>query len=257
MKLMKYEEWIDSIHRADGISEQTENEIRKDIVSFMIIFGENADMENSAIAKAIFIFHKYSKAVSFKKFNVLLYAVACIFIAAKFEDKPLKLTFATRLYLTMGAIYQRIRIFYPMGLRDLVPSDFQLSFLKELKLDPIVLDHASEGLLEAETDVLSQIGYELDIELPYSYINQLEAKNLMLDESFLDIVKALINKSWRTTLCLYFEPKVIVLGAMNHAQFVGRTLLRETKLGNDWMEVFGDIHEEEVIEVTKYLKELK
>lgn len=258
MKLMRYEEWIKSVHQVDGLSERVENELRKDIVTFMIIFGTNADLGTSAIAKAVFIFHKFSKLRSFKKINFMLYASVCIFISAKFDDNPVKLDAIARMFLTMNIIYQKIRARHPLGTRDLDPNDFPLSIYRETTFEQNTIQLACETFTTAEAEILSDIGYDLDIDLPYYYIQSLEEKGIMVDEELLDIATAVINKSWRTILCLYYEPKVIALAALACAQEITDHAAADniSKIGSSWMKSFGEFDGEEVKEVTKYLKEL-
>eukprot|EP00331_Platyophrya_macrostoma_P012829 CAMPEP_0176414208 /NCGR_PEP_ID=MMETSP0127-20121128/5134_1 /TAXON_ID=938130 /ORGANISM="Platyophrya macrostoma, Strain WH" /LENGTH=164 /DNA_ID=CAMNT_0017794089 /DNA_START=55 /DNA_END=549 /DNA_ORIENTATION=+ len=160
MKLMRYEEWVKSVHQADGLSERIENELRKDIVTFMIIFGKRAELGTSAIAKAIFIFHKFSKLLSFKKINYMLYASACIFISAKFDDNPLKVDIIGRMFIVMNYVYQKIRARHPLGTRDLDPADFPNSIFKEAIFDENTINLACESFTAAEAEILSEIGGE-------------------------------------------------------------------------------------------------
>lgn len=253
---MKYEEWVKSVHQADGLSERVENEIRKDIVTFMIILGKHADLGTSAIAKAIFIFHKFSKLLSFKRINFLLYASCCIFISAKFDDTPLKLDVIARMFLTMNLVYRELRTAHPLGSKDLEPSDFPVSIFKEIGFEQKAIELTCDSFTTAEAEILMETGYDLDIDLPYSYIKMLEEENSMIEESLVDTAMAVVNKSWQTILCLYFEPKVIAMGALIFAQELNRRSSKDTKLESAWRKVFGDVNQEEVEEVTKYLKEL-
>mmetsp|Transcript_24268 Transcript_24268/g.28261 ORF Transcript_24268/g.28261 Transcript_24268/m.28261 type:complete len:82 (+) Transcript_24268:248-493(+) len=80
----------------------------------------------------------------------------------------------------------------------------------------------------------------------------------MVEESLLETATAVINKSWQTILCLYFEPKVIAIAALTYAHELNNNCvgMNESKLGLGWRKYFGEINEEEINEVTKYLKEL-
>lgn len=256
MKLMKYEEWVQSIHQADGLTQELENAIRRDAVSFIIAFGNNTELKTSTIAKAIYIFHQYSKVRSFKKFDYLLCAATCIFITSKFEDKPLKLDALTRTYVRMHLIYQRKRKINPIGTKNIDPVDLLLEGSKEFKADQVAMSLLKDRFKSTESNVLSEIGYDLDIDLPYTYLNALEETGAMLDESFLEAVMCIINQSWRTTLCLYFEPKMIALGALKLAQSQGGFSIKNPKHVSSWTKLFGEIAEEEIEEVMKYLKEL-
>ena len=40
------------------------------------------------ISKAILIFHRYSKAVPYRKFDRFKYAATCIFLTAKLDNSP-------------------------------------------------------------------------------------------------------------------------------------------------------------------------
>ena len=83
-----------------------------------------------------------------------------------------------------------------------------------------------------------------------------EEKTLMAEESLVDTAIAVVNKSWQTILCLYFEPKVIAIGALSFAQELNDHKKKGSQLSPSWLKVFGEVSVEEVKEVTKYLKEL-
>lgn len=252
MKLTQYEEWIKSVHQSDGITQELEDGIRRDVVTFMVVFGKNTDLRTSTIAKAIFIFHQYSKLRSFKRFDYLRYAVTCIFITSKFEDTPLKLEAIAQMYLTMNLIYQKKRAVFSIETKGLDAAELLVDGpKKDMKYDKTTMQFLKDKFISIESDILFEIGFDLDIDLPYSYFKRVRREKSEFDERFLDAARLIINRSWLTTFCLYFEPKLIVLGALNLAQS-----MKNSKRGKPWKDIFGEVSFEEVTEVTKYLKKL-
>jgi len=66
---------------------------------------------------------------------------------------------------------------------------------------------------------LKYIGFDLDIEVAYKYIDIFENsdyfRNKVKDENYVEISKRFLNDSLLTTMCLYFEPFVIALASIN------------------------------------------
>jgi len=66
---------------------------------------------------------------------------------------------------------------------------------------------------------LKYIGFDLDIEVAYKYIDLFENseyfKTKVKDDNYIEISKRFLNDSLLTTMALYFEPFVIALAAIN------------------------------------------
>jgi len=180
----------------------------------------------------------------------------CVFISAKFDDNPVKLDVIAKMFLIMNYNYQKLRARDPLGTRDLAPADFPLSTLRDVSFEENTIELACETLTIAEAEILADIGYDLDIDLPYNYLHSLEEKGIMVEETLLETATAVVNKSWSTTLCLYFEPKMIALAALSYAHELNQSDNKGLKERSVWSQCFGEIDKEEVKEVTKYLEQL-
>jgi len=88
MKLLLLEEFDYSPNREYGLTKEKEKIIRNEIVTFITYFGVILNVNRRTISKAILIFHRYSKAVPYRKFDRFKYAATCIFLTAKLDNCP-------------------------------------------------------------------------------------------------------------------------------------------------------------------------
>jgi hypothetical protein len=80
--------------------------------------------------------------------------------------------------------------------------------------------------LSAETELLKFCGFDLEIESPYHYIDFFFEKNKEL--SFMQIVaKNLLNDSYRLNICLFYEPLILALSAVNSAAILLQQTLND------------------------------
>lgn len=254
---MIYEEWMKSIHQEDGIPLEREKAIRNDVTTFMFLYGKNADLSITTVAKSIVLFHKYSKVNSFKKFDYMLFAAACIFLSAKLDERPTKLESVTKLYFAMFLLYRKFRESSPLGTSELRPEDFSKKLVSEVKLDEKTIKAVKEKMIYAEKDILNLIGYDLDIELPYIYLEYLRMNKLVQNDTVLEAAKTIINLSFKTLLSLYIEPRLIAIGAINLASKRVSQNSMDIELDQNWYKCLGeDLNDEEIEFVTSYLKEM-
>jgi hypothetical protein len=195
---MIYEEWLDTPNKSDMTTEE-EKQIRTEIVKFAKKLGETVQkIHMVVVAKAIHIFHAFTKIVPFKAFNRQLYMGVCILIISKYEKlfaNTLEETVKAYLFLLTGASLDQYATFKP---------------------DAKTLAATKDKFLIAENEILETIGFDLDIQTPYCHIDQFKKYPGDLKMIF-KVALMLINDSYYTTICLYFEPVVIALACIHMA----------------------------------------
>jgi hypothetical protein len=136
---------------------------------------------------AMTLFHYYSYFKSFRDFDRSEISVACVFLACKIEYTFLKVEEATD-------IFHRIKRGPSMGGQIQVP-DFT----------------------KFEVDILTFIGFEMDIETPHKYfVYYLEKLNpsFLRDPRLINFGFLLINDVYRSNLCIYHPAKYIAIACL-------------------------------------------
>jgi len=65
---------------------------------------------------------------------------------------------------------------------------------------------------------LNHLGFDFDIELPYSYLAAFKNYPGLNDDLILKIANNFVNDSFRTHVCLYYDPRVIALACLELSQ---------------------------------------
>ena len=261
MILMKYEEWVESIHQNDGISLEREKEFRFEVVTFMTYFGIFLNLSQKTIAKAIHFFHRVSKKISFKKFDRLLYVAVCIFLSSKLDDRPRSLKDSVKAFLYILNIHKKQKSSTSNTQSTISLDSSYETISKEgfqgFYIDSKSLNEHEEKFCNSEFEILKLIGFNLDVELPYVYLDLIKSNPIIPDSTFLKIANNFINDSLRTLVSLYYEPKIIALAALNLAQFYCNHKLLDIEVGKPWYQCFGDEVNMPIIEeVTGHIMEL-
>ena len=241
MKLMVYEEWIDSIHEKDGINKDRERQMRYEVVSFMTSYGIFFKLPQVTIAKGITIFHQVSKQISFKKFDRILFGGVCVFLASKLDDHPKPIKEFIKAFDYMHSIHKK------QMLKNASNPHFEASYAeitedgyKAYKIDSKKQADLEEKFTGTEIEILKMIGYDLVIELPYHHLENLKNSILALDVNFFKTASTFLNDSMRTILCLYYEPRVIALAAVNLTSAYYNYKLPQLENHKEWFTIFGE-----------------
>lgn len=263
MKLMLYEEWIKSPHQDDGIPAKKEMELRNEILDFMQEYGCFLLLNSENVFKAAFLFHRFSTQISFKKFDRFLYAASATFLAAKLDDMPRPLENAVKYYIFLTEHKKKYRV--GTSEKDLLPEK-SLAFPHQIQeqfdefqktIDKKKIVDKKEKFCDAEVHILKMIGYDLEIDLPYRYLEEFMKKyegipNLSF---FVKYSKNFVNDSFRTTMCLYYPPHVIALAAIQSTMMFLGDLMPDLN-GKKWYKFFSeDTTEEEIKQAAEHLKE--
>ena len=255
---MLLEEWNQSIHEKDGISKDKERQMRFEVVSFMTYYGIFFKLPQISIAKGIVIFHQVSMQISFKKFDRLLYGAVCMFIASKLDDHPKPIKEFIRAYDYMYNIHKKQIVknvsnpYFEPSYSEITEEGYKAHFLDFKRQSDLDIKFCN-----TEIEVLKLIGYDLVIELPYQYLDIVKKSPIIPDANFLKIANNFINDSMRTIACLYYEPRIIALAALNLAASFCNYKFPNLEDQKAWYKCLGDdIEMELVTEVTLHIMEI-
>jgi hypothetical protein len=127
------------------------------------------------------LFHYYSYYKSFREFDKAQLAVASIFLGCKLQ----------------GYFFNTEEAF----------KDYS-----ELKKVTQILHF---DIIKYEVELLNILGFEINIELPYHYINKyLDILNIPDRDRVMNFSYNMINDSYRRPLCIYFTAKDIAMSAI-------------------------------------------
>lgn len=132
---------------------------------------------------ALTFFHYYTYLRSFREFDKLELAIACVYLAKKINYKFMKLE-------DTYAIYDKL---FDKYCKNVKKRDIR-------KIDLI------------EMDLLNSLNYDVNFELPYLYVEYF-AKKFNVDYITESNIYCIINESFRRPLCIYFHPRTICLAA--------------------------------------------
>lgn len=171
-----------------------------------------------------------------------------MFLAAKLEDKLIPLDTIVKSFLYLSELKREKKpIIRPTS--DILEEYFKNVDKKKIK-------DKREKFCDAEIHILKMIGYDFDLELPYKYLDDFFLKyELPKDlESFPRISKNFVNDSFRTTMCLYYEPHKIALVGIHLAQLFFNYNFGDYK-EKKWFQFFDeDICEEEIKKAAEHMK---
>ena len=269
---MLYEEWIKSPHQEDGIPLKKEMEIRNEIIDFMKEYGCGLILFPENVFKAAVLFHRFSTQMSFKKFDRFLYAASATFLAAKLDDIPRPLENSVKYYIFLTE-YKKKYSQMKSGSEGKDQNSFKSEHLdksilqqqqtQELfeefskTIDKKKILDKKEKFCDAEVHILKMIGYDLEIDLPYRYLEEFGKKYDQMPSSniFMKIAKNFVNDSFRTTLCLYYPPHIIALAALHLTHCYLNENLPDYN-GKKWFKFFSEeTSEDEIKQAAEHLRE--
>jgi hypothetical protein len=144
--------------------------------------------ELPTFAISMHFFHYYSYHMSFRKFDRYELATACVFLASKLCNDFIKVETALEIYTSIKNVNQ-----------------------SQAKGDK------KPDLTKYEIELMSIIGFDLDFDLPYNYLDQYLNQIIKEEEKrkkAQNLSFVIVNDSYRRPLCLLFPPKYIALAAI-------------------------------------------
>jgi len=149
------------------------------------------------ISTAMTIFHKFY--ILNPKFNSeddrYLSAMSCLLISSKICNQLIPLNDLVKEYSTFIVKRSNGKII------------LNESFLFEIY----------ERICFIEFEILTKIGFDLNIDLPYKYLDMMVnyVLKFLRNPKFLVISTNFVNDSFKLPLCLYYSPKLIALAGIN------------------------------------------
>ncbi|XP_050364274.1 cyclin-T1-3 [Argentina anserina] len=205
----------DSPSRRDGISTKKESHLRSLYCSFLQEIGMKLKVPQLTISSAMMLCHQFYMRQSHAKNGWQTVATASIFLACKAEDTPRYLNDV------VVVAYEMVHKFDSAALHRIRQKGF--------------LNKQKELILVAERLLLSTIGYDLDIQLPYKILVAALKKLDLLP----DLAKAawsFVNDWLRTSLCLQYKPHYIAAGSVALAANFQKVKLPKEKGKVWWLE---------------------
>jgi hypothetical protein len=192
------------------------------------------------------IFHKYFLFV--KKFSSsldkYLACASCIFIATKVCNQliPLKIL---------------IKNFYKKYKEIIKNDNINIDLIQ---IDDQLICETGDKICMIEFDIINYIGFDLNIELPYKYINMLKSYfiDYLKNPKYIVATNRFINDSFKLPLCIYYDPIYIALGSMYLLSVWLKVDLVNTKEGKKWYRLISEknVKFEKIISVSEKINNI-
>lgn len=236
----KYIKNIPKLNIFKGESCQKILEYYDDIHTFITKLCLLVKLPQSCLSTSMVFFHKhflYVKCFS-DDFEKYLTCTTCIFLSIKVCNQ-----------LT--------------PLRELVSLFLKLYIRKNnlsITIDEQMLFETGEKLCTREFEILHNVGFDLNIDLPYKYVHLMKdyyLENLKNANKLIIMTTNFINDSFKLPLCLYYDPILIALASMYLLSVHFRIDFPDTKEGVKWYHVLDrDVSLEEVIEISDKINKI-
>jgi len=217
--------------RKDGLDAVKEARWRREYYTMLSKAGMVLKIPQWGIATAALLCHRFFSRKSMKKNDRFVIATACLHLAAKMVETPKPIREVVK-------ECERVRLCSSRN-----PEQHRKGI--ELLGNPAHLEEVKENVLMAERAVLYTLGFDLNIKHPYNtllqHLSQLEVlgntvagaqggeaqpnnpyRNLMQN------TWNFVNDSFRTTVCIQFEPEQITYAALYLANEMNK---QQTKKG--------------------------
>mmetsp|Transcript_59883 Transcript_59883/g.68087 ORF Transcript_59883/g.68087 Transcript_59883/m.68087 type:complete len:246 (-) Transcript_59883:193-930(-) len=197
MKLVTEEEITLLREKHETLSREKELSFFHETCTSMVELGQSLFISQEVVSLSMLIFQRFLLKNSFKNFDRLLLGAVCVFTAAKLEDTPRQLDQVVNHYYLLK--YKRANRKAPEM------SDTQKTTLKDKFCD-------------MEIRLLTDIGFDLNIDLPYQFLHRYKDLLAQHEMNILAIANGFVNDSFRTATPLMYQPLVITCAAMLMAE---------------------------------------
>ena len=211
-------------------------------------------LHQNVIGTAIVYLHQYSRRHSFRYFDKFLVGTTALFLASKVENSPVSLEKIIRLYYS---------------------SEQKVKRIQNTQMTEHKLFQYKEKFCEAEAQILRDIGFDVEVILPYPYFdafcqyfasaensgpNELnQQQKIMMEKQkqnenalFFKIAYNFCNDSLKTPVCLFYHPALIATACiyMTH-------IYLKTTLPHNWFKLLHpDIEFSVIKEIAQHIKKL-
>ena len=142
-----------------------------------------------------------------------------------------------------------------LPLNDLVKEFTNTNLYKNKIIENSSLLEISERICYLELEILNKIGFDLNIDLPYKYMDSMVNYILktLRNPKFLIIATSFLNDSFKLPLCLYYDPKVLALAGIYMTISLFRINLPDYD-GKKWYQIIDNNFKfDTIIEVSNYI----
>ena len=200
---------------------------------FRILFELIPNCPEYLFYSSFVILHKFFRKVSKYKYDKCLLITACLLLASKLKGNPIKLN-----ELVVVCYNAELRI----NKKPLKRISTQRAF--EIK----------NSLRTIESDILSKIGFDLEIELPYKYIQEYKNYPAPNISKVLQIASYFCNDSFLMPLCLYYNPAQIACSCIYFSTLYLKTPLPGFNEHPWYKYLHSEVEFHHIQEITNFLK---
>lgn len=164
----------------------------KETHAFIKELAKKLNCSQSTINKAMVFVLKYTRIYSFTEINKFLVAASCLLLAAKCNDQPVPIEYLVEWYIALET--KRIN------------KNSKSDFSRSKK------DEYSQTIQEQEFDVLCEIGFDCEIELPNKYVQKFASSPFgkkFAKSNCSKYAYMFVNDCFLTTCSLYYSPECI------------------------------------------------
>lgn len=177
---------------------EEERDCLKEAFDFLKLMAKKLKRSQAIVNTSMVFFLKYTRIYSFSNINKFLVAAAWLLLGAKCRDEPVPIE-----YLVEWYIYFETK-------RTSNASKVDISVSKK--------EEYSNRIQEQEFDILCEIGFDCEVDLPNKYIAQFAAspigKKIFAKTNCAKYAYMFMNDSFMTTCALYYPPQQIAAAAI-------------------------------------------
>ena len=177
---------------------EEERQCLKETFDFLKLMAKKLKRNQAVVNTSMVFFLKYTRIHSFTNINKFLVASACLLLGAKCRDEPVPIE-----YLVEWYIYFETK---------------RTSNTSKIDISPHKKEEYSNRIQEQGFDLLFEIGFDCEVELPNKYIAQFAAspigKTLFAKSNCSKYAYMFMNDSFMTTCALYYPPQHIAAAAI-------------------------------------------
>lgn len=164
---------------------------------FLKLLAKKLKRSVNIVNSAMVYFLKYTRIYSFTNINKYLVASSCFLLAAKCRNEPIPLEYLVELYIYCEA--------------KRANKDSNINISRTMK------DQYADRIKQQEFELVYEIGFDTEIDLPYTYIAQFATTDL--GKAFArtrgsKCAYMFMNDSFLTTCSLYYPPKYVAAACL-------------------------------------------
>lgn len=176
-----------------GQKREEDQQCLKEACEYMKMVAKKLNRGQNVINTSMVFFLKYTRIYSFTSINKFLVASACFLLGAKCRDEPVPIEFLVEWYIYLET--KRLGTDSKVDISDHKKREY------------------CTRIQEQEFDVLCEIGFDCEVDLPNKYIAQFAStplgKTFLANPNCSRFALRFLNDSFMTTCSLYYTPQQI------------------------------------------------